>query len=284
MTQSSENSLEQGAPIKGVFSSQEIRKVGTGTTTRKTVQKIFWFVEQDGDTLMMQSINMNFVPTGKKRIITLQELLEKFSPEPEFYMQSVYPKMREVNDSVKEGDSLRDQGKHFSAEFEYSNALTLDEENVRANFGIALTYLSRGERDKASNIFERLVNLEATYEQEHKHLFNELGISLRKSAMLGQSIEYYTKALGLTKNDDNLHINMARALLESENYGPCVEHLFLALSINPENEVAIKFLDWLVAKKHVPEDMQSTVTEVKGGIKYTKSLEDIHEAVKMPKK
>ena len=82
--------------VRGVFSTQEVRKVGTGTTTRKTVQKNFWFVEQQGNVIQCQPLNPNYVPSGPKRTITLDELLSKFAPEPEFYLNSVFPKMMEL--------------------------------------------------------------------------------------------------------------------------------------------------------------------------------------------
>ncbi len=176
---------KEKSAIRGVFSTQEIRKVGTGTTTRKTVQKTFWFVEQAGDVLECQPLNPNFVPSGPKRKITMDELIAKFSPEPEFYQMSVYPKMRELQQSVRQGDAHREKGETFSAEYEYSRALKVDEENVRANFGIGLTYLERGEKEKAQNIFERIVKLEGTYEPQQKHLFNEFGINLRKNRIKG---------------------------------------------------------------------------------------------------
>jgi hypothetical protein len=58
------------------------------------------------------------------------------------------------------------------------------------------------------------VGLEAAFAPEHKHLFNEFGISLRKSRMVDQSIEYSTRALALTSTDENLHYNVARAYFE----------------------------------------------------------------------
>lgn len=85
------------AEVRGVFSTQEIRRVGTGTTTRKTVQKTFWFIEQHGDVIECQPLNPNYVPSGPKRKITMDELISKFAPEPEFYLNSVYPKMRNCN-------------------------------------------------------------------------------------------------------------------------------------------------------------------------------------------
>lgn len=240
--------------IKGVFSTQEVRKVGTGTTTRKTVQKTFWFVEQHGDEVECQPLNTNYVPSGPKRRISMDELMAKFAPEPEFYQMSVYPKMRELQQTVVKGDNHREKGETFAAEYEYNRALKVDEENVRANFGIGLTYMERGELQKAENIFERLVKLEGAFEPEHKHLFNEFGINLRKSKMLAQAVEYYERALKLSKEDENLHTNLARALLETKDIQGCLDHLFKALELAPDHEISLKFLQWMVRKSLVPED------------------------------
>jgi len=240
--------------IKGVFSTQEIRKVGTGTTTRKTVQKTFWFVEQKDDEIVCQPLNPNYVPSGPKRKISMEELIAKFSPEPEFYQMSVYPKMRDMELSIIKGDGHREKGETFAAEYEYGRALKVDEENVRANFGIGLTYMERGEREKAENIFERLVKLDGAFGKEHKHLFNEFGISLRKSKMLAQAVEYYQRALELSREDENLHTNLARALLETRDINGCLEHLFKALELAPGHEISLKFLQWMVKKNLVPQN------------------------------
>ena len=106
-----QNPSSKKTEVRGVFSSQEVRKVGTGTTTRKTVQKTFWFVEQRGDSIECQPLNANYVPTGAKRKISMEELITKFSPEPEFYLSAVYPKMQELQQSVDNGDSHREKEK-----------------------------------------------------------------------------------------------------------------------------------------------------------------------------
>ncbi len=248
--------------VKGVFSTQEIRKIGTGTTTKRTVQKNFWFVESLPDgRIESQPLNSNFVPSGPKRILTMDELIEKFAPEPEFYMSSVFPKMQELKKNVDSGDGYRKKGENFAAEHEYSAALQIDEDNVRANFGIGLTYMQRGESDRAQDIFERLLNLEGAYDEEHKHLFNEFGISLRKTRMFNQAVEYYERALTLTSNDEGIHINLARALLEKKDHSKCTEHLLMALAIAPGHDSATKFLEWLMAKNLIPAELLSKTKE-----------------------
>lgn len=241
--------------IKGVFSTQSIQKVGTGTTVRRTIQKTFWMVEEQKDgRIEIQPLNVNYVPSGPKRIVEKEDLLRQFSPEPEFYMQTVYPALQQLKQSVSLGEDHRTQGRNFSAEFEFQNALKVDEENVRANFGLGLTYMDRGERKKADNIFERLVKLDAAFEPEHKHLFNEFGINLRKNNMFDQAVDYYHRALELAKADEHLHYNIARAYFAKQQIDKTAEHLRNALQMNPEFEVAQQFLSWLQEKGFLNKD------------------------------
>ncbi len=236
--------------IKGVFSTQTLMKIGTGTTQRKTVQKSYWMAtELDNGMVEIQPLNRNYVPSGPKKVITLEELLEKYTPEPEFYTYTVYPKIRELNKTVARADRYRMRGETYSAEFEYKNALKIDEENIRANFGLGLTYLDRGDTERANDIFERLVKLDAAFEKEHKHLFNEFGIKLRKNKMYKQCLDYYMRALELAQDDEHLYYNIARCYFEMKDFAKCKEYLEKALELNPDFEEGKKFMDFLKKKK-----------------------------------
>lgn len=235
--------------IKGIFSTQAIQKVGTGTTTRRTIQKMYWFVEEDAaGVLEIQPLNKNYVPSGPKRNLALEELLEKFSPEPEFYVSTVYPKLRELNMVIQKGERHREKGEIFSAELEFGQALAVDEENIRANFGLGLTYLDRGESNKADDIFQRLVRLDAAFEKDHKHLFNEFGMNLRKNKMLDQALSYYQRAENLAVRDDNLMFNIARAFFDKKDYDKAMEYLHKALALNPDHEQSRRFAAFLEEK------------------------------------
>jgi len=241
--------------IKGVFSTQSVEKVGTGTTVRKTIQKMFWMAEeQDDGSIQIQPLNVTYVPSGPKRKIPKEDLLKQFNPEPEFYVQSVYPALRKLNQTIELGEDHRKKGRNFSAEFEFNSALAVDVENVRANFGLGLTYLERGESKKADNIFERLVKLDAAFEPEHKHLFNEFGINLRKTKMYDQAIDYYERALILTRGDENIHYNIARAYFAKQQVAKTVEHLQTVQKMNAEHQAAGQFLEWLKTKGFLAAD------------------------------
>lgn len=254
--------------ITGVFSSQEVKKVGTGTTSRKTIQKAFWFCEELADgRFELQPLNPNYVPSGPKKIVTRENFLAAYAPEPELYVTSVYPKLRELNKTIALADRHRKNEEYFSAEMEYGKAIKVDEENVRANFGLGITYLERGEAEKADNIFERLVKLEAAFDKEHKHLFNEFGIKLRKNGMLDQAVAYYSRAMDLASTDEHLFHNLARAYLEKKNIEKALEYLLMSLELNPALESSVKFLLWLVSKNMVPEAQKTAVAAVLKTIK-----------------
>jgi tetratricopeptide (TPR) repeat protein len=132
---------------------------------------------------------------------------------------------------------------------EYGSALRIDEDNIRANFGLGITYLERGKNNKAEDILGRLVKLDGAFESEHKHLFNDFGINLRKKSMYDQSIAYYTRALELTKHDENLYYNISRAYLEKKDPDSSLDYLLRGMELNPLQETLLKFLIWLLTKK-----------------------------------
>ncbi len=234
--------------IKGIFSTQGISKTGTGTTTRRTINKTYWTaLELDGGLVEVQPLNKHYIPSGPKEQIPRDQFLERYAPEPEFYVSTVLPAMRDLDKTVRRGEAHRRQGETYSAEFEFGTALKVDEDNVRATFGLALTYLDRGDQSKAEDLFKRLVNLEAAFETRHKHLFNEFGISLRKGRMHAQAMEYYERALELTDDDENLLVNIARLHYERNDLRRCILHLKEALELNPRHDEAMQF--WAFLKK-----------------------------------
>jgi len=240
--------------ISGVFSQKKMAKIGTGTTARRTELMSYFLVnEREDGVIEVQSLTANDVPFGPVSEITREELLENYLPEPQKTLSraqaALSPQEQEIQKAVARGDKFRKRGESFTAEFEYSKALALEEGNVRANFGIGLCYIDRGERDKAKEVFERLVKLDAAFEDEHKHLFNEFGISLRKSGMHSEALDYYERAVALSPGDENLRYNMARAALDKGDVKCAAQHLAACLKLNPGHAEALQFVDYLKRKK-----------------------------------
>jgi tetratricopeptide (TPR) repeat protein len=235
--------------ICGVFSQKSVSSIGTGTTVRKTEILSFFFVEEnEAGALLLQALNLDNEVFGQPLEISKEQLLESYLPDPQRSIE--YAKLREVRQqtvqkAVARGDKFLKKGAHYSAAFEYNKALALEEENVRANFGIGLCYIARGEQDKAREVFERLVSIEAAFGQEHKHLFNEFGIRLRMSGMYTEALAYYARALALAPDDENLHYNMARAAYGLGQGDLVAQHLDNCLQLNSVHQEALQFLAYL---------------------------------------
>ncbi len=250
MTSAASQQNQGSDRITGVFSKKKISKIGAGTTARRTeITTYFQVTEREDGVIIVQALAANDVPFGPKTEVSREQLLEEYLPEPQKTLEravaALTPQEREIQKAVARGDKFRKCGESFTAEFEYTKALDMDMGNVRANFGIGLCYIDRGEREKATEVFERLVKLDAAFEDEHKHLFNEFGISLRKAGMNDEAMDYYHRALELSPNDENLHYNIARAALDKGDPKLAARELAACLKLNPDHEEARRFVEYL---------------------------------------
>ena len=240
--------------LSGVYSQKKKAKIGAGATARRTEVVFYYAVEERADGIMLvQALTPSDVPYGPISEITREELLENYLPEPQKTLTRSRAAMSmqdmDIQKAVARGDKFRKRGENFTAEYEYNKALAMDERNVRANFGIGLCYIGRGETEKAREVFERVVKIDAVFEDEHKHLFNEFGISLRKSGMDAEALTYYARALELCPSDENLHYNMARASFNLGEIQEAMLHLDQCLALNPGHDEAKRFASFIVRRR-----------------------------------
>lgn len=222
--------------LKGVFSLK---------TGKKPV--FVYAVQRFDGKVVLQQLNHLFIPAGPKRAIEREELLRDYIPDPALYAEKVAPLMRRVESAVDKADSYRLTQDLDDAEAAYKQALSVDEDHARATFGLGLTYLKRGDLAEAELVFRRLAAMDATLEPEHKHLFNEFGIALRKNRMHRIALKYYARAFKVSKNDEHLFYNMARAWFGMGKVKQTARFLEKALAIKPDFPEARKFLDYVQA-------------------------------------
>lgn len=236
-------------PIHGVFSTEQTAKIGFGSTKRTETQRIFMLVEEDGKgALTTRLLNANAIPADEKETVSHETFLKNFMPEPDMYANTVQPALTRLNKTIARAERHRTNGENFSAEYEFTNALEIHEDNVRATFGLGLTLLDRGDTQRAELVFAKLISLKGTFSPEHKHLFNEFGISLRKNTMHTEALTYYSKAEELSPLDDHLLFNIGRVYVELGEYAEAKVKLEKALEHNPDLQEAKKLLKHVQAK------------------------------------
>jgi len=227
--------------IKGIFSSNE--DIGHLTQHKK-----YWFAKEiSPDTISLQPLDQDYLPTGQQIIETKADFLNAYVLEPELCYKL-------LTQQVMQGDFYRKQGLNQQAKDQYQNVLRIDVENIRANFGLGLTYLALNQLEKGKYVFECLVKLDESFQEEHKHVFNEFGIGLRKKMLYDEAIAYYARAAELSPGDEHIHVNMARALFEKKDVENAFGSLKNALELNPSLYEAVIFLDFLKRRGHRPRD------------------------------
>jgi tetratricopeptide (TPR) repeat protein len=220
--------------IMCVFSSVEDMRVGTGTTTRKHLSKIYWYVEElSDDRFSLRRINSHHVPSGDGQVIPMSKLIEGFTPEVEFFEGNTIPAMELLQEFLEQGTEQREQGKLYSAQDNFRRALGMDEANVRALFNLGLIALSLHDLDKARDMMRELLKIRSTFAGKDQHLFNEFGIALRKAGLFDEAAAYYAKALEFVEDDENLYYNLARANYERGRWEECVEAIGRSRALNP---------------------------------------------------
>ena len=209
-------------------------------TTRQTSLENYWLAtEQEDGKIHVALLDINNEPTTMSEVVSPREFHKRFMHQPGYWQHVKSPKQRLVDIIIEQADAHYERQEYLSAEYEYKKALHLDEDSVRANFGLGLTYVAQGDNDMARDIFFRLANIEAIYQPQHKHLFNEFGIQLRKCGLYDQALEHYNRALSISSRDENLWFNMGRALHEEGSRSDLAKKAMKqALKLNPGFEEA----------------------------------------------
>jgi tetratricopeptide (TPR) repeat protein len=219
----------------GVYSETKVQKIGTMSTARtQTVVDYYKCVQIDEKTMSIQILDMYGEPIPMVEKVALTDFLKRFTYAPDTFKNKKSPAEITADKAISRAEMHVARKEYNSAEFEYIKAIKVDQENVRASFGLGKVYLETGETDKAAVVFSDLARQDNVMAPENKHFFNDLGIELRGLKLYEQAIEFYEKALALSQNDENLMFNIARAAFEGGDKVKATAYIDRALILNPD--------------------------------------------------
>ena len=221
--------------------------MGTGHTQKTQKMKNYCQAQQiDDEKVQLSFLGNEGKPTGIVIEIAYDEFLRRYTLDPNYRVKTKEESERDMHIAIAEKQRAR--GEHYSAEMEYTTALKIDPESIRANFGIGTLYMEMGDTSKAKEVFKQLSEIEAIFEEENKHIFNEFGIELRKASMTEEALSNYLKAITISPQDEHLHFNIARIYYDKEKWDNALDWLHKALEINSHFSDAQKF-ESLILKK-----------------------------------
>ena len=242
--------------ILGVYSHSKNAETGQGVTSRSYAQKTLWFVRRlDDDTYCIQALNANSIPSGPLTHISKGEFIRNYHPEPGYYEKRCLPFIESLKKKIALAEKHLAEEDLDGAEKEFCKALLLDEKHPKANIELGKIYLQQGNGKKLAVALRRILGIDALFQAQERHLFNEFGICLRKEKHFTEAVNYYGKALEQSADDEHLHFNMARAKAEAGDQDGARAHLDQALALRPDFAEAKRFrafLDQAGPDEHAP--------------------------------
>lgn len=125
------------------------------------------------------------------------------------------------------------KGNVAGAEKAFKKAMEVDPKNASLQTTIGEIFLESGHTDKATSAFQKSLGL-----KKDVHVYNRLGIALRKKGKILEAINEYKKALLLDSTDEALYYNIGRAYIEAKNKPKAIHSFKKALEIDPDFEDA----------------------------------------------
>ncbi len=195
-------------------------------------------VQLNGFELEMEGRN-GLIELSDKEKVLLDE--EPFTPKPS--PEESPPGQEPVSD-LERLRATREQ-----AALARSAARQTLEREARTTFGLGISHLKRGNVERARELLEELAEQQGDFAHEHKHMFNEFGINLRKSKVTDLALRFYRRALELSPQDENIYHNLARVYWEQGDLNNCQRNLEKSLELNPNLEYSARFLRFLARQR-----------------------------------
>ena len=119
------------------------------------------------------------------------------------------------------------------------------EAKMRATFADLLVALHEGDEHTAIAGFEALLSINGNFTSNHKFMFSEFGLALRREKLQQLAMSSHLRALECAPNDEHVLFNIARTDYELGNAESAKERLRKALALYPEFTAAKTFLEFL---------------------------------------
>ena len=227
------------AAFIGVYSS-----LTSGAKEKRTPakRKQYWFAWDNGDAgYNVQALDSAFTPQGEISAIEASAFHASFSPEPTILAA---PMRRSPVPSAP----LRLQPEQQAADHAEVESF------MRLHFGTLLLKIRRGDDLPASlNALQELAEVEEGIVPQHKYMFAEFGINLRKGKMPEIALAHAKRVLTLAPGDGHAHFNIARIYHTLGRLGEAEQHLLAALEFAPDLEYARDFLAYIGRERHQTE-------------------------------
>lgn len=217
------------------------------------IPKTLYFVwSEDSGTFKVQLLNAAYKTVGDKRAVGPATFKLKYVHEPSILAVPVNTskpwlnvgKTQVGNPGGTGSAPLHPTSSTPLATPDDEGAVVQTERYMRDVFKKSIKQCSAIHDKKAAILsIKNIIAVEEGIVTEHKFMFADFGIALRKSNLLELSLSCCKRVLDLAPSDDHAHFNAARILFEMGMFGEATQHLLRAQLLNPTEKIYQKMLD-----------------------------------------
>ena len=226
--------LQMEDKIEGIFCKERMARIGTGYTSRKTLQKTYWYVEGTEEVFSCWLLSINGEKVGTPEIYNPEQFVSDFLPE------FSYPQVKEITSQ--------------------------DIENFRMIFKIQIKYK---EEENAKRLLLLLIELQERLPMDLSLFLLEIGSMFRKGTLYTLALFCYTQAQHLGVDSATLYFNIARTYFDLEDYKQCIHYLKEAhIRFNGSSTSIKKLIDYLQKNSLVPQEARDDINYILFSKKY----------------
>ncbi|MBI3794150.1 MAG: tetratricopeptide repeat protein [Nitrospinae bacterium] len=216
-------------------------------------------------TLFNEAMNLNAGARVMVHIGDVHELMGQFDKAIGVYTKAAERNPMFLKAHVKVADLHMKTGNDEAALAALEKANSISPSSPDRHMAVGKIHLKAGNQEKATESFNHLMKLapekaqdvaeelmksgkpemaEAVFRKTletdsgNVHIYNRLGIALRRQGKWREAIEEYRKAIKVDPINEALYFNMAKAYMEGRDYQSAMENFNKVLRVNPDLEEA----------------------------------------------
>lgn len=214
-------------------------------------QAVFW-LSQDKELKTVYPLLLDFKPGHEKDLLsTVRTILEELhATVADEAKQSLADRDKRKREGLEIGQGFIDRLDFDQAKRAFDKLTKEFREDTDLRAEVADRFMAAGRYTEAFDYLDKALkdNPQAV------HLYNRIGIVLRRMRDFETAERYYKKALEINRGDANLFFNLGRVYVDWGQWLKAAESAQKALDITPEFEEAKKMMTFAYKKIGIQQD------------------------------
>lgn len=196
----------------------------------------------DAELRKIYPLVISYTPGEERALLdAMRELLQELQKVLNTEVQGIAALTQHT---VEKGQQHLDNKEWEEAKTTFDQLVVENKEDTDLKADIADRYLNASRYDDAYQMLDDAL----TDDPNAIHLYNRIGMVLRKMNNFDTAEKYYLKALTLAKDDEYLHYNVGRLYYDWKKWAKMAQAAQNAVDLNPDFAEAVKMLKFAQKK------------------------------------